>query len=232
MPAVPAAIMAGSAIYGAYQSRKAAHEAMQLSPVEQQAQSNSQRLATLTAGQGRQMFDRAMPAVGNTLNYYQTLLNGSKAARYAATSPEAESTSSAYEGANQAIGRSYIRGGQKDQALAENARARAGDIARLTTGVRPMAAQGTMGVAGQLLPAGAQAYGTSAGINEGLAGGGFRNRQLGQEAGANAGQNWGQLFARLLSIYGNKGIGGRSGMGYATGGNGQNYQPGWDAGFG
>lgn len=228
MPAVPALIMAGGAIGSAYLSKKAADKAQELSPAEQQAQRSSQQLSDLTAGQGRQMFNTAMPAVSNTLRYYQTLLSGNKSARYAATAPEAESVAGAYQGANEAIGRSYLRGGERDQAIAENARARAGDIARLTTGVRPMAAQGTMGVANTLLPTAAGSFGTAAGINQGLIGAGFQNRLLGQQVGAQQGMNWGQLVARLMSIYGQKGPGGYS----AGGGNGSYYQPNFDNGIG
>jgi hypothetical protein len=227
MPAVPALIMAGSAVYGAYQARRASQEAQQRSPEELAAMTSSQRLAGLTAGQGQQVFNTAMPAVQRTLGYYGTLLNGTRAARNAAVAPETQSVANAYEGANRAIGRGYVRGGARDYALAENARGRAADVARLTTGVRPQAAQAMSSIAGGLLPQATANYQTAAGINEGLVGTGFANRRFGQEAGNMAGQNWGQLFARLMSVYGNRNRGGGVG-----GGNGTYYEPNDTNGFG
>lgn len=222
MPAIPALIMAGGALGSAYMSSRAASEASRRSPEERQAMSSSQRLSDLTASQGQQLFGAAMPAVQRTLGYYGTLLNGNRAARNAAVAPEAQSVANAYEGANRAIGRSYVRGGGRDYALAENARGRAGDIARLTTGVRPQAAQAMSAIAGGLLPNATANYGTAAGINEGLIGAGFNNRQFGQQAGMLAGQNWGQLFARLMAVYGNR----NSGFGASS----QNLLPNGDVG--
>jgi hypothetical protein len=109
----------------------------------------------------------------------------------------------------------------REQARAENARQRAGQVSRLIGGVRPMAAQGI----GQLGPAaasiGQQQQYIAGLLNQGLLQQGFQNRLLGQQAGQNAAAQWGGLFARLSSALGGKKSGstGRTGPGM-TGGTG------------
>jgi hypothetical protein len=94
-----------------------------------------------------------MPGIRSTLDYYQTLLNGDRAARMNAVSGEAQDTAAAYQGAGNNINQN-LRGGEREQALAQNATGRAGSIARLVTGVRPGAAAATAGLATPLLRGG------------------------------------------------------------------------------
>ena len=205
MPAIPAIIGVGGALGSSYLGSQAAKAAMQRSPEEIDALTANTALARQAATQGSQLFGRAMPAVGNALNYYQTLLSGNRAARTAAMAPEAESVASAYEGANQAINRGYVRGGVRDTALAENARAKAGQIARLTTGVRPMAAQGMADIGSRLMGAGQQGTQIASGINANTLASGAQNRLIGMQAGQATTQSLGAIFARLLSLYAPRG---------------------------
>jgi hypothetical protein len=204
MPAVPALIGVAGSLGSAWLGSRAAKSAMQRSPEELDALTANTALARQSATQGSQLFSRSMPAVGNALNYYQTLLSGNRAARTAAMAPEAESVANAYEGANQAINRGYVRGGVRDTALAENARAKAGQIARLTTGVRPMAAQGMADIGSRLMGAGQQSVGTAAGINQGTIASGTQNRLIGMQAGQETTRSLGAIFARLLALYGQR----------------------------
>lgn len=215
MPAVPAIISGGAAIgsslIGGMFGKKAANTAMQKTPEEQAAFNANTKLATQQTQQGNEMFNTAMPAVRQGLNYYGTLLGGNRAARMGAMAPEAESIGSAYSGANTAIGKGYLQGGARDQALAENARSRAGQIARLTTGVRPMAAQGMAGMAAGLIPGAQRAYGSAAGIYGGQGNSEMANRDMGNKVGTQTSGNFGRLFAQLMNITGkggNKGGGG------------------------
>lgn len=235
MPAVPAIIYGGSALVSAYMSsraaKKASETAMQKTPEEQQAFTNNQRLAGQQVSQGNQMFGAAMPAVKQGLNYYGTLLGGNRAARVGAVGPEAESTSSAFQGADTAVGRGYVQGGQRDQALAENARAKAGAISRLTTGVRPMAAAGSSAIASSLIPAAQRGYGTAAGIYGGQGASEFANRQYGGQVGSQASGNFGRLFANLMATV-SKGKNQGGGGLYPVGGGGGASTPGDDTGWG
>lgn len=220
MPAIPAIISGGAAIgsslIGGMFGKKAASTAMQKTPEEQNAFNANTKLAGQQTAQGNEMFNTAMPAVKSSLGYYNTLLSGNRAARVGAVAPEAESVSSAYEGANKAVGRGYVQGGAKDQAFAENARARAGAISRLTTGVRPMAANSMAQIGGSLLPGAAQRQGQAANIYGGQGYTEMQNRKMGQDAGSSTSANFGGLFARLMSLTGKGGGGGGgSSGGYA-----------------
>lgn len=216
MPAIPAIISGGAAIgaslIGSKMGKSAADAAMQRTPAEQGAFDANTKLAGGQVQQSNQMFATAMPAVRNSLNYYQTLLGGNRAARMGAVAPEAESVSGAYRGAETALKRNYVQGGQRDMALAENSRARAGDIARLTTGVRPGAAAASAGIAQNLIPAAQRGYGTAAGIYGGQVNNEMQNRQYGDQAGSRTSANFGRLFAQILALTGgrNGGVSGKS----------------------
>jgi hypothetical protein len=228
VPAIPAIISGGaaigSALIGGKMGQSAANKAMEKTPEEQAAFANNTKLAGQQTGQSNQMFGMAMPAVRNSLNYYQTLLGGNRAARNAAVGSEAESIGSAYEGANQAVDRGYVQGGQRDLAVAENARAKAGAISRLTTGVRPMAAQGAAGIASGLMGNAQRGYGNAAGIYNQQGVTEMANRRFGSEAGTATSGNFGRLFAQILNLT----RGGKS----SGGGSSTGAEPGWDTGFG
>lgn len=232
MPAIPAIISGGAAIgsslIGGIMGKKAASSAMQKTPEEQNAFAANTRLAGQQTKQGNEMFNTAMPAVKSSLGYYNTLLSGNRAARVGAVAPEAESISSAYDGANRATARGYVQGGVRDQAIAENARAKAGQISRLTTGVRPGAAAAMSQIGASLLPGAAARAGTAANIYGGQGYTEMQNRKTGREAGGEASANFGGLFARLLSLTGKGG----GGSGSGGGGNGLSYEPSDENGWG
>ncbi|PYQ25564.1 MAG: hypothetical protein DMF56_27170 [Acidobacteria bacterium] len=206
MPAVPfivqGGLAAGSAIAGHYASKSAAAGAMNRSPEEQAALARQSQAATQSAQFGNQFSSLALPRVGQALNYYGTLLGGNRAAIRGAVAPETQDINEAYRGADTSLGRTYIQGGQREQALAENARAKAGQISRLIGGVRPMAAQGLSQLGLGAAQAGQQQQYIGGLLNQGLLQQGFQNRLLGQQAGANAAGQWGGLFARLSSALG------------------------------
>lgn len=217
MPAaVPAIIMGGSAIasslYGGHAANSAAKKAAQRSPAEQRLLNSQTGLADQLRGQSGEMFKQAMPGVQNTLGYYRTLMTGNRGARMAAVSPEAEDVAKAYQGADSSVKRGMV-GGQRDQALAENARARAGQTARLITGVRPQAAAAQGDLAGRLLGDSQNAASTAGNIGSGVLSNETSNRQgafaFGQQAGQNAAGQMGALLAQLMGTFGGaKGGGG------------------------
>lgn len=216
MPAVPALIMAGGAIGSAYVGSRAANSARkqagQRSP-EELALMNSQRgLADQQARQGRELFGSSMPGVRSTLDYYGTLLSGNRGAQQQMVAPEAEGISDAYRGADRAVSNRLV-GGERDQALAENARERAGRISRLITGVRPGAASAMSGLTQGLIGASSGFSGQAAGINSGLLANETENRQqanrAGQDAGSGTAAQMGQLLSMLVGSLG----GGRGGGG-------------------
>lgn len=219
MPAVPALVMAGGAIGGSLLGNKTAKDVAAGTPQQQALMTSQTKLADQTASQGQQEFSTAMPAIKNTLGYYQTLLNGNRSARMAAISPEAQDTGAAYGGADTAIKSGPLRGGERDQALAANATARSGAIARLVTGVRPGAAAAISGTAGNLLGTAGGSNATAGSIYGNLSGTAGQQQQRGLNAGQQTSGNFGALLANLLNQYkggGSSSSGGPAGLLPAT----------------
>jgi hypothetical protein len=189
---------------------------MNRSPEELRAIQRTEALTGQSMQQGQQYGALARPMLGQAFNYYGSILGGNRGAIRQAVSPELQDIGEAYKGADTAVGRSYVSGGQRDQAFAENARGRAGQISRLIGGVRPMAAQQGGQLAGQVAGIGQQSQYLAQLANQNLLGQGFQNRLLGQQAGAGAARQWGGLFARLSSALG--GVGGRRRNGDSSGG--------------
>ena len=207
MPAVPAIIGAGGAIGSALLGSHAASSAMQMSPQEQAAYTSQTNLANQMQGQGAQLFGKAMPALTNTLNYYQTLMGkGGRTAAYAATAPAAENVSSVYGGAANNLLRSGVQGGERDTALADLNREKAGQMSRLVTGVQPMAAQGLAGLGTSLLGGAGSFEGGASGIYGNQTAMGAANRKLGLQAGGQTSAGFGGLIAQLMNIYKGKNV--------------------------
>lgn len=215
MPAVPALIAAGGSLGAGYMGMRAANSTArtmgQRSPEELALMRQQTSFSKGMQRQGQELFATAMPGVRQTLDYYGTLLSGNRGAQMAAVAPEAESIADVYKGADRDVA-SRLVGGERDQALAESKRAKAGQISRLISGVRPGAAAATGGMAAGLLgPAGSMMQGgaaASAGLLENMTGNRLIANQMGQEAGANTARNIGQLIARLMGSF--SGGGGRA----------------------
>jgi hypothetical protein len=209
MPAIPALITAGSYLGGQFMANRAAKSAQQAAMQRTPEELGLIRSQTATSDalrkQGGEMFKTAMPGVQSSLNYYQTLLNGNRAARTNAVAPEMGDQAQAFSGSEGAIKRN-LTGGERDQALAENARQRASSISRLTTGVRPMAAAGIAGLAPGIVSQGTGAEGNSADIVGSLLGNETNNRQQGNAYGFQAGKDTaagiGALISQILGTFG------------------------------
>lgn len=218
MPAVPALITAGasvgSSLYASHAANSAAKNAAKRTPEELALIRSQTGLADQQRKQGASLFANAMPGINQSLNYYRTLLSGDRAAQTAAVAPEAETIGQAYSGADRAVRRG-LTGGERDQALADNARARSGQIAHLITGRRPEAAQGVANLGAGLLGESGGFSGNAANITAGLLGNETGNRyqsnQVGQQTGANTAAQLGAILAQLLGTYGGARSGRRGG---------------------
>lgn len=184
-------------------ARDAAAAAAARTPEELALIKSQTALADQARTQSAALYKTAVPAVTSTLDYYKNLLSGNRSARFAAVSPEAQDVAAAYKGADASV-KNNLRGGERDQALAENARQRAGGIARLTTGVRPQAASALSSEGTSLLNTASGGTSAAGGIYSGLIANETGNRmnanQIGQEAGATTGKTYGSLIADLLSM--------------------------------
>jgi hypothetical protein len=206
--AVPAAISVGGLIAGKFAGDSARKTATRLTPEEAGYYRAQTGLADQLKTQGGEMFRTGMPAVGQGLSYYQTLLNGSRGAMTQAVAPETAAISDVYRGAENALVRSGVTGAARDEQRGELNRERAGRIAGLIGGVRPRAADAATGT-GLSLASGATGAGMGAGhLYSGLIGAGTRNRELGNAAAYDASSSIGAIVADLVK--GAQGKGGKA----------------------
>jgi hypothetical protein len=172
--------MAGASLGQAYLGSKR-------SGAEKSALAGQQGIASQLQGQGQQLYGAGMPAMRSALNYYSTLLQGNRAAMSQAVAGPTAQLTDMYRGAERNLDRQGIRGGGRDLAQAELGRDRAGQLARLTTGVQPMAA-GALGQMGSsAVGQGLGATGAAGGQYGQILGQQFTNRQ-------NTNQMWGDAM--------------------------------------
>lgn len=155
--AIPAAIMAGTAIY------KKLRKPAALTPEGTAAQGgllgNSNLLKAAGSGlldqgaatraTGMATFNKANADMNIPMNYYRTLAGGSRGAMNAALAPEVGAITAAYRGAEGALDRGPARGALRDVAGADIAREKAGKISGLALSARGNAMQPLAGLAGQ-----------------------------------------------------------------------------------
>ncbi len=160
--AIPAAIMAGSAIV------KKLRKPAALTPQGTQAQGNllgnagslrdagNSLLGSGAALQktGMGAFNKANADLNIPMNYYRTIAGGSRGAMTAAMAPEMGAITSAYRGAESALDRGPARGALRDVAGADIAREKAGKISGLALNARGGAMSSLAGLAAQQQGAG------------------------------------------------------------------------------
>lgn len=198
-PAIPWLIKGGAALGGTLLGRKAQSSAMQRSPEEQAALTGAQQAAGTLTQQGQTLTNLGLPALNQSTDYYQTLLRGSRPAMAVATAGPRAAINDQYRGAERGLERSGLRGATRDLAAAELNRQRAGQVAGLTTGVQPYAADALnrtgMGLVGQ----GTSALSSVGNIWSDLLGQGARNRMYARGEGENFGKSMGSLIFDILS---------------------------------
>lgn len=197
-PAVPWIIKGGSILGGMIAGKKAQSSAMQRSPEEQAALQGAQGAAGTLTTQGQSLIGQGTPMLGQAGNYWQTLLQGNRGAMAQATAGPRAALTDIYRGAEKNLERSGVRGATRDVAAAELGRDRAGQIARLTTGIQPQAAQNLAQVGSELLGTGAPMLGQAGSIWGNLLGQGQQNRVYARGEGEKAGKAWGGLIFDIL----------------------------------
>lgn len=117
------------------------------------AQSQANQLASKQLGLEQGMFKQAGNLLQPASDYWSALMHGGQAA-VQATGPIASQLGQAAEGSRRAILASTPRGGEQNLAIAQNYNDLNNNIARLYSGMQPMAAQGLQGIGGAYLGAG------------------------------------------------------------------------------
>lgn len=135
-------------------------------------------IARLQLGAGANMYAVGFPAYYQAVKYWGSLLGGDKAAATRAVAPQGEQMADVWAGQRRGIESGPLRGGAKDQALAESSRQQAGQIASLLPQAISEAAQmsGSLGLAGTTQ--GMSGMAASAGTYGGLLSNETQNRQF------------------------------------------------------
>lgn len=203
-PAVPWIIKGGSLLGGMLAGKQAEKGAMARSPEEAANFTGATTAAGGLATQGTRLMQQGNQALQQPLSYYSTLLGGNRAQMAQATAGTRASLTDTYRGAERSLEQGGVRGAAADLAKGELARDRAGQIARLTTGVQPMAAAALSDMGTNLTSQGARDVAGAGSLYGDLAEMGTKNRVYGREEGAKTGSVFGSLIFDILSGIGKK----------------------------
>ncbi len=205
--------MAGAAIpavIGAAGSIGSALIGSRRSGAEKQALAGQQASASQLMSQGQSLFGAGMPAMRSALSYYDTLLNGNRAAQAQAIAAPTANITDMYRGAERNLERTGVRGGVKDLAMAELGRDRTSKLAQLTTGVQPMAAGALGSLGGQAAGMATGATSAAGGQYSTILGQQFQNRQNTNAMFGQAADNTGEM---IYQVWKNKQGKGGAGVG-------------------
>jgi hypothetical protein len=211
MSAATAIAVAGvaTAAYSTYKASKAASandaNAKQAASMQQQAQTQQSDLSKSMVGYANQQFKLAGPALSAGMGYYSKILGGDRAAVQGAIAPDVAGVNTAYEGTQKYLDQQGVRGGARDNAVAENERQRVGQVGMLPFMARQGAAANLTQSGLALNSQGNQALSAASGATS-AAGGqayNFGNQQFGQgqvRGGqiADMGGNVAKLFAQWM----------------------------------
>lgn len=211
--AAPWLVKGGLSLGAGLLGRKAARGAGKASPEEQQLLQRGMSVAENLYGSGGQMLRRGGEDLEAPAGYFGRLLRGDRAAQSQAIAPQVANITSVYRGAEKNLERAGLQGGERTLAEAELGRERAGQIAGLTTGVQPAAAEALTQVGGMRLGAGLGAAQTAGGIFSSLLGQQAGTRLAGQEQKQQIGESVGNLIFDIM----------RSGGGGKRGGGGARF---------
>ena len=226
IPLIASAVTAGGTIAASKIASNAANNATDATNRSVQA---SQGYAQQLGQSGQNLLHTGLPMFQQGAGYFGALLNSRNAAQ-AATAPAAANISDAFAGAQTGVQRSFLQGGQRDQALADLNRDRANQIARLYAGVQPAAASALMQGGSTAIGQGNQALGSAGGVSTGAGGLGLQQGAFQAQQTQQAGQAWGNLLGSLpwqqilsqnksspyAGIPGTPGAGGFPSYGYST----------------
>jgi hypothetical protein len=198
MPVVPFIPAAASLIGGIIGGKKATSSAMKRSPEELRALAGAQGAAGTLMGQSEKLMGAGLPYLRQAGGYYSTLLGGNRAAMTQAVAGPRAALTDVYRGAERNLERSNVRGAARDVAQAELGRERAGQIASLTTGVQPFAAQGLASLGLPLTELGQRGAGQAGSLYGNLLEQGAINRQYARGEGEKAGAGLGGFIFDIL----------------------------------
>jgi hypothetical protein len=157
---------------------------MERSPEEQAALAGAQGAAGAAQQGGQQALTEGRDYLQKPAHYFETLLGGNRAAMAQAVAAPTAQISANYRGSERALNQAGVRGAARDVAVADLNRQRASQIAGLTTGVQPYAAEQLAGLGQNMMAQAPGLLGTSGNIYGNLLNSGSANRVYARREGA------------------------------------------------
>jgi len=173
---------AGVAV-GGLAGKAATAMAQKRSPEELAALQGAQGVAGQARQAGGQLLQQGQQYLQQPGQYFQTLLSGNRAAMSQAVAAPTAQITGTYRGAQRALDQAGIRGAARDVAVADLNRQRASQIAGLTTGIQPYAAEQLTGMGQNMMGLAPGLIGQAGNIYGGLLGYGAENRRYGRSEG-------------------------------------------------
>lgn len=230
-PAIPLIAQGVGALVGHFAGKKATSAAQKRSDEENVSLEGGQETGAEALSAGTGLMKQGRPMIADAGNYYKTLLHGNRAAMGLATAAPRASITDSYRGAARNLDQSGIRGAAKDVHAGELNRQRAGQIAGLTTGVQPAAAEALGNLGTETTRTGVPLYNTAGNVYTNLLGQGSNNRQYARREGENTGAAIGSLIRDVGGLAAKRWPGGGGGaQGPGPWRTGQVYPPLPDAG--
>jgi hypothetical protein len=192
-PAIPLIIQGVGAIAGHYAGKKATANAMKRSPEEEKALQGGQQTGQESLDTAGGLMKQGRPMIDDAGSYYKTLLHGNRAAMGLATAAPRAAITDAYRGADRGLQQSGLRGAAKDVQSGEMQRQRAGQIAGLTTGVQPAAAEALGNLGTETTRTATPLYNTAGNVFTNLLGQGAGNREYARGEGTKAAEQVGNI---------------------------------------
>lgn len=159
----------------------------------------------------KQQHSMADPAMAKAMQYYSTLAGGNRGALQSAIAPQVGQVNSSYLGAERGMLARMAPGAQRDSALADMYRQRAGQIGDLSVGAHREGVQGLAGMGQQMYGNALSGFGAASGALSGAAntyGGAAALAQNQKQFEANLGQqkrqgwmNFGGSLGKILLPY-------------------------------
>jgi hypothetical protein len=212
--AIPALKIGGS-LLGGWLGNKSAKNAVTQSPTEKASFAGTSGTAGTLSGQGGTLAGIGTPALQQSSSYYSKILGGGRGSINSAVQPELNASSDLYRGADKAVTSSMV-GPQRDQALAENARAKAGTFSNILGSARPNAAAALTGIGTNTTGQSIGATQGAGSIYSGMLGNTTNARLQGNAQTQQIGSDTGSAIYKILTSGGgggskNKGITGGGG---------------------
>lgn len=199
MPALPWIGKGAAALAGGLLGKNREKAGMARSGEEQTALTGAQGTAGTLRGTGSSLIATGQETQQPATSYYDTLLRGNRGRMAQATAAPRAAITDVYRGAERSVERSGVQGAAKDVQMGELNRQRASQIAGLTTGVQPAAAEALTGIGQTQTQQGAPMLGQAGSIYSNLLGQGAANREYGRAEGEKAGTGIGGFLFDVMN---------------------------------